>query len=77
MPELVRLCDVAVVNEEDAERVFGIKAPEAKVTAGTVEAEAYVRVCEALAKRFPNLKTGPSPCAARCRPATTSGVPSS
>ena len=57
MPELVSLCDVAVGNEEDADKVFGIRAPEADVTGGKVEAEAYVYVCNELAKRFPNLTT--------------------
>ena len=57
MPDLVSLCDVAVGNEEDADKVFGIKAPEADVTGGRVEAEAYAYVCEALAARFPNLET--------------------
>jgi 2-dehydro-3-deoxygluconokinase len=57
MPELVSLCDVAVGNEEDADKVFGIKAPEADVTGGKVEAGAYIYVCQALAQRFPNLRT--------------------
>lgn len=57
MPELVSLCDVAIGNEEDAEKVFGIQAPEADVTAGKVEANEYRFVCEALAKRFIGLKT--------------------
>jgi 2-dehydro-3-deoxygluconokinase len=57
MPELVSFCDVAIGNEEDAEKVFGIKAPEADVTAGKVEASQYRFVCEELAKRFPGLKT--------------------
>jgi 2-dehydro-3-deoxygluconokinase len=57
MPDLVRLCDAAVGNEEDADRVFGIRAAEADVTGGKVEAEAYVTVCQELARRFPNLET--------------------
>lgn len=57
MAELVENCDVAIGNEEDAEKVFGIKAPEADVTAGKVEAAAYTYVCEQLNARFPNLKT--------------------
>jgi len=57
MPELVRLCDVAIGNEEDADRVFGIKAPDADVTGGKVEADSYITVCEDLVTRFPNLKT--------------------
>jgi 2-dehydro-3-deoxygluconokinase len=57
MPDLVALCDVAVGNEEDADKVFGIRAPEADVTGGKVEADAYVTVCDKLVERFPNLKT--------------------
>ncbi|MCX7680674.1 MAG: sugar kinase [Anaerolineae bacterium] len=57
MPELVAYCDIAVGNEEDADQVFGIKAPETDVSAGKVEAEKYRYVCEELARRFPNLKT--------------------
>ncbi|MBN1218050.1 MAG: sugar kinase [Anaerolineae bacterium] len=57
MPELVSYCDVAIGNEEDADKVFGIKAPETDVTAGQVEADKYRFVCDELAKRFSNLKT--------------------
>ena len=42
MPALVRLYDVAVGNEEDADKVFGIKAPEADVVSGKVEAAGRV-----------------------------------
>jgi 2-dehydro-3-deoxygluconokinase len=56
MPELVGLCDAVVGNEEDADKVFGIKAPEADVTRGKVEAEAYTYVCDELAVRFPGLR---------------------
>lgn len=56
MPELVRLCDIAICNEEDAEKVFGIKAPDTDVAAGVVEAESYKFVCEKLVRLFPNLK---------------------
>lgn len=57
MAELVGLCDVAVGNEEDAEKVFGIRAPEADVIAGNVEAGSYRLVCEELAKKFPALES--------------------
>ena len=57
MTELVSMCDVALGNEEDAEKVFGIKAPESDVTAGKVEADHYRYVCEELNKKFPSLKT--------------------
>lgn len=57
MSDLVGMCDVALGNEEDAEKVFGIKAPKSDITAGKVEADHYLYVCEKLAERFPSLKT--------------------
>lgn len=57
MPELVAHCDVAIGNEEDADKVFGIVAPETDVTSGEVDPEKYRHVCEELVKRFPNLRT--------------------
>lgn len=56
MPEMVALADIAMGNEEDAEQVFGIKAPEVDVEAGRLSASAYEYVCRELASRFPNLK---------------------
>jgi 2-dehydro-3-deoxygluconokinase len=57
MPQLFQFCDVAVGNEEDAQDVFGIKAPDTDITAGKVSSESYRYVSEKLAERFPNLKT--------------------
>ncbi len=57
MPDLVSYCDVAIGNEEDADKVFGIKAPDTDVTGGKVEADRYLYVCQGLNERFPNLKT--------------------
>ena len=57
MPELVRHCDVAIGNEEDADKVLGIKPPDVDVTVGKVDAGSYVYVCEELLKQFPNLQT--------------------
>lgn len=57
MPDLVGYADVVVGNEEDADKAFGIRAPETDVASGVVEAEKYRFVCEELAKRFPGLKT--------------------
>jgi len=56
MPELVRRASVAICNEEDAEKVFGIKAPHADVEAGKLDASSYRYVAEKLMERFPNLK---------------------
>jgi 2-dehydro-3-deoxygluconokinase len=57
MHDLVGMCQLAIGNEEDADKVFGIRAPEADVTAGKVEAGQYRYVCEELAKRFASLET--------------------
>ena len=56
MAELVPYCDVLIGNEEDADSIFGIKAPDTDVTKGKVAAEKYLFVCEELHRRFPNLK---------------------
>ncbi|MHB1159593.1 MAG: PfkB family carbohydrate kinase [Chloroflexota bacterium] len=56
MAELVRYADVAIGNEEDADKVFGIKAADTDVTSGKVEAAKYEDVCRQLVERFPNLK---------------------
>jgi 2-dehydro-3-deoxygluconokinase len=56
MPELVEYADVAIGNEEDADKVFGIKAPGADITTGKVEGEQYSEVARKLVERFPNLK---------------------
>jgi len=57
MPDLVATCDVALGNEEDADKVFGIKAPGSDVEGGHVDASQYRYVCEKLKERFPDLKT--------------------
>lgn len=57
MPEMVSYSDVAIGNEEDADKVFGIKAPDVDVDAGKVDAGAYRYVCEKLKERFDNLST--------------------
>lgn len=56
MPELVKHSDIAIGNEEDADKVFGIKAAGADVTTGKVEGEQYREVAQKLVERFPNLK---------------------
>ena len=56
MSELVAEADLAIGNEEDAEQVFGIRAPGTDVEAGQVEAAAYEPVARQLMARFPNLR---------------------
>jgi 2-dehydro-3-deoxygluconokinase len=56
MPELVKFCDIAIGNEEDADNVLGIKAPDTDVTSGKLDPENYRYVVEEMVNRFPNLK---------------------
>jgi len=56
MPELFKFCDVAIGNEEDADKVLGIKAPKTDVTSGKLNAENYRYVVEETVKQYPNLK---------------------
>ncbi|MGK7394339.1 MAG: PfkB family carbohydrate kinase [Candidatus Cyclobacteriaceae bacterium M3_2C_046] len=56
MPELVQYTDIILGNEEDAEKVFGIKPEGVDVTKGQVEAAAYQSVCQQLMQKFPKAK---------------------
>lgn len=56
MPGLVRLADIVIGNEEDAEQVFSIKAAHSDVEKGEIRPEDYRKVCQQMQERFPNLK---------------------
>jgi len=56
MAELVQHADYAIGNEEDADKVFGIRPEGVDVEAGEVDAAAYESVCRQLMERFPKLK---------------------
>lgn len=58
MPELVAGCDIVLGNEEDAEKVFGIKPEGFDVTqtAGEVNAAEFESVCTQLMQRFPRIR---------------------
>jgi 2-dehydro-3-deoxygluconokinase len=58
MPELVEGCDIILGNEEDAEKVFGIKPESFDVshTGGDVDAHAFESVCKQLMNKFPRAK---------------------
>jgi len=56
MPALVQHCDIILGNEEDAEKVFGIKPEDSDVTKGHLSAVEYVSVCNKLMKQFPEAK---------------------
>jgi 2-dehydro-3-deoxygluconokinase len=53
MPELVSLCDIILGNEEDAEKVFGIKPENADVLTGIVDNRQFESVCRQLKDKFP------------------------
>ena len=58
MPDLVAGCDIILGNEEDAEKVFGIKPEgfDVTATAGEVNAAEFERVCTQLMQRFPRAR---------------------
>ncbi len=52
MSKLMEWVDVAIGNEEDAEKVFGIKAEGANIEGGEVASAGYEQVARTLAERF-------------------------
>lgn len=58
MPDLVAGCDIILGNEEDAEKVFGIKPEgfDVTATAGEVSAAEFESVCTQLMQRFPRAR---------------------
>lgn len=52
MGEIVKYCDVVIANEEDAEKVFGIKASATDITQGHLSDEGYKDVARQLQERF-------------------------
>jgi len=56
MPDLVKSCDIILGNEEDAEKVFGIKPDETDISSGHIRASKYKSVCLKLKKQFPGAK---------------------
>lgn len=56
MPELVAGTDIVLGNEEDAEKVLGIKPEGVDVTGGHVEGTAYESVSRQIMKLYPRCK---------------------
>jgi 2-dehydro-3-deoxygluconokinase len=52
MAALMEHVDICIANEEDAEKVFGIKASGTEVTGGKIDHRRYVEVAAKLAERF-------------------------
>jgi 2-dehydro-3-deoxygluconokinase len=55
MPELFRLTDVGIANEEDCQAALGIHA-EANVKSGRLEPQQYLALSEKVVSAYPNLK---------------------
>jgi 2-dehydro-3-deoxygluconokinase len=56
MPGLVNGCDIILGNEEDTEKVFGIKPEVGDVSSGHITAAKYESVCVKLMEKFPLAK---------------------
>ena len=52
MSGLMPHVDICIANEEDAEKVFGIKAAGAEVTEGKIDHSRYVEVAKKLTEKF-------------------------
>ena len=52
MNNLMHYVDVCIANEEDAEKVFGIKADDTNVSTGKLNQDAYKKVAKKLYDRF-------------------------
>lgn len=48
MARLMKYVDLCIANEEDAEKVFGIKADNTDVTGGQLNLEGYKEVAKSL-----------------------------
>jgi 2-dehydro-3-deoxygluconokinase len=56
MPDLVKGCDIILGNEEDAEKVFGIKPDGIDVSKGYVDGVVYESVGKQLMQKFPKAR---------------------
>jgi 2-dehydro-3-deoxygluconokinase len=52
MSELMQYVDIIIGNEEDAEKVFGIKAADSNVAKGNINVEGYKKVSKELFDKF-------------------------
>jgi 2-dehydro-3-deoxygluconokinase len=52
MAQLMEYVDVCIANEEDAEKVFGIKAADTDITSGKLNKDGYIEVARQLKDRF-------------------------
>ena len=52
MEQLVPFCDLVIGNEEDAEKVLGIRAADTDVVGGKLNHEGYIDVAKQIGKKF-------------------------
>jgi 2-dehydro-3-deoxygluconokinase len=52
MSKLMKYVDVCIANEEDAEKVLGIKADNTDITAGELDRGGYISVAKQIEERF-------------------------
>ena len=52
MSELMSYVDICIANEEDAEKVFGIKAPDTNIESGKLSHDGYKIVAQQLKEKF-------------------------
>jgi len=52
MSQLMEYVDIIIGNEEDAEKIFGLKSPESDISTGQLNKEGYKFVAQELAKKF-------------------------
>lgn len=58
MDEMLKNVDILIANEEDAEKVLGIRAKNSDVTAGKLDREGYVDVAGQICGRYPVKEVG-------------------
>lgn len=58
MTQMVKRCDIILGNEEDCEKVFGIRPKnfEANNTGGIVDQSSFISVCKQMVEKFPRCK---------------------
>lgn len=52
MEKILKYVDVVIANEEDAEKVLGISAPDSDITAGQLSREGYISVAKQMAEKY-------------------------
>lgn len=57
MPDLLKLADVCIANEEDCQTALGLTVPGVDVHSGKLDVEKYQKLTELVLKTYPNLRS--------------------